>query len=492
MGAIPSTTTTANAYRAELTGIYVSLTYVLAICIRHGITSGKIEIGCDNEQGVYLSSIFDDRVSTNMKHSDILRAIRTVRCSIPVEITFTHIDGHQDDGKLYSQLDRLAQLNVDCDTLAKVALKRHHRHNNPIHDSLPHEVFIMRVRSQKVTDDIGIPLRNEVSRLLMRSFLHGNNRLHCQSFDKVDWEAMGQKMKTTPTHHKIWITKHLSGFCATNKSKNHRDRSHATMCPCCKNPNIIEDTRHILHCTDPLRTELWNDSLKDLEQWLWNRQTEPTLLSTILTYIKYRGIITVSDTLSNNSPFQTLADDQDAIGWNNFMEGRISIHFQKKQTNYYIAQESRSSGLKWASDLISQLLIMIRTQWLHRNAVVHKRRRDGLKIGEGNKISAKIQETLQEGESEIDEADRYLLDYSIEEINAWTGAKKKIWLRSMQAAKNLKRKRVEEDAEHRQTQHKQRRRQHNSTYISHPRTISRKRHHDINTTGQRKKVRKKH
>ena len=79
----------------------------------------------------------------------------------------------------------------------------------------------------------------------MRSFLQGNDRLDCQSFDKVDWEAMDHKMQKTPTHHKIWITKHLSGFCGTNKCKNHRDNAHTTMCPCCKDPNIIEDTRHI-------------------------------------------------------------------------------------------------------------------------------------------------------------------------------------------------------------------------------------------------------
>ena len=491
MGVIPSTTTTSNAYRAELTGIYVSLTYALAVCIKHKLTSGKIEIGCDNEQGIYLSSIFNDRVTTKMKHSDILRAIRTVRCSFPVKMKFTHIDGHQDDGKLYSQLDRLAQLNVDCDTLAKAALKRYHRHNTPTHDSLPHEVFIMHIRSEKVTSDIGLPLRNEVSRIQMRTFLQGNNRLDCQSFDKVDWEAMSHKMRKTPSHHKIWITKHLSGFCGTNKCQNQRDKAHATICPCCKNPDIVEDTRHILHCTDPLREELWSDSLKDLEKWLWSRLTEPTLLTSILTYIKYRGTKTFVNTIPRYSSLQALASDQDAIGWDNFIEGRISLHFREVQTKYYIEQESRSSGLKWASDLISQLFIMIRTQWLHRNAVVHKRRRDGLKIIEGNKISEKIQETLQEGGNTVDEADQYLLDHSIEEIDAWTGAKKKIWLRSMQAAKNLKRKRVEEEAENRQPPHKRRRRQHNASHIAKPRTNTRKRQHDINTTGQRKKVRKK-
>ena len=69
---------------------------------------------------------------------------------------------------------------------------------------------------------------------------------------------------------------------------------------------------------------------------------------------------------------------------------------------------------------------MIRTQWLHRNVVVHERRRDGLKVAEGNKIRAEIQEILQEDANTVDEADQYLLDYSIGEIETWTGAKKKL------------------------------------------------------------------
>ena len=53
----------------------------------------------------------------------------------------------------------------------------------------------MHIRSEKVTSDIGLPLRNEVSRIQMRSFLQGNDRLDCQNFDKVDWEAMDHKMQ---------------------------------------------------------------------------------------------------------------------------------------------------------------------------------------------------------------------------------------------------------------------------------------------------------
>ena len=100
-----------------------------------------------------------------LKHSDILRAIRVVRCSIPVKLIFTHIYGHQDDDIPYSQLSRLAQLNVDCDKLTKTALKRYHKHQKIVHDILPHEVIVVRIRSKKITGYIGTPLRNEISLL---------------------------------------------------------------------------------------------------------------------------------------------------------------------------------------------------------------------------------------------------------------------------------------------------------------------------------------
>jgi len=438
MGVIPSTTTTANAYRAELTGLYVSMTYVLAVCLRHKIEHGQVEIGCDNEQGLYLSSILNDRVATKMKHSDVIRAIRKVRCSIPVNLVFTHIYGHQDDGKDYLDLDRMAQLNVDCDKLAKTALRRHNRLNKAIQDNLPHEVFVCHIKSAKITGDIGVPLRDEVSRLSMRKFLNSKGRLSLQGFDLVDWNAMQHKMKTTPTHHRIWISKHLSGFCSINKRRNMWDKTHPTMCPCCKDPGIVEDTRHLMHCTDPIREELWADSVTELKQWLTESQTNPQLISAIISYVSNRGETSFTTIASSSPTLRTLANDQDVIGWDNFMEGRIAITLGVFQEAYYKSNESRSSSLKWSSDLISHLIIMIRTQWLHRNSVVHKRRKDGLKIEEGKKISTQIYEALETGARDLDTVDHYLLDYSIEQIDEWTGAKKKIWLRSMTAAKNLK------------------------------------------------------
>ena len=62
MSVLPSTTKVANAYRSELIGLYASLALVLAITKIHNITEGSLLAGCDNESGLYLSSLINDRV----------------------------------------------------------------------------------------------------------------------------------------------------------------------------------------------------------------------------------------------------------------------------------------------------------------------------------------------------------------------------------------------------------------------------------------------
>lgn len=66
----PSSTNIANAYRSELTGIYASLAMVLAVTTLHKVEFGRLLAGCDNEQGLYLSSLINNRVSPKQKQSD--------------------------------------------------------------------------------------------------------------------------------------------------------------------------------------------------------------------------------------------------------------------------------------------------------------------------------------------------------------------------------------------------------------------------------------
>ena len=373
--------------------------------------------------------------------------------------------------------------------MAKAGLRRFHKQNAVIKDTLPHEHIIVRINGKKATGDIGPPLRDEISRTSMRQFLSFKGILPIHIFDRIDWDAIKHKMHNTKQQHRIWITKHLSGFCATNKMLQKRNPHQDPKCPCCK--ITIEDTRHQLHCLDPERKELWDDSVDELRKWLTEVDTEPNLNYSITTYIRDKGHTNFSDTIDQQGELQNIANIIDIIGWDNFIEGKIPIELRVKQHEYYTEIESRKTGMTWASDLISKLLLLIHTQWIYRNDIVHKRARDGLKLAESAETNKEITAQFNLGPDSLLGEDEHLLEHTKNETSEWSGIKKKIWIRTIKLARNLKRKRQEEDtgkAKQSST------RQKTDNLVQPPtgttQTTQRKRKR-TQSSGDRKKVRKK-
>ena len=432
---LPSTTIEANAYRSELIGLYASLAFVLAITDLYNIKEGSLLAGCDNETGLYLSSLINDRVSPKQKHSDVLRAIRHVRRKLKIDITFKHISAHQDDTMMYHDLDRPSQLNVDCDLLAKAGLRRFYKNNDKNPDTLPHELVLIHINGCKITGDIGVPLRNEVSKVIMRKHLISNHTIIPTAFDMIDWDAIAVKMSSTKQQHKIWITKHVSGFCATNKMMHRRGHEEHSRCPCCHSPDIRETTRHQARCLDPERIILWNDSVDELNQWLTKKDTEPNIQILIIGYLRGRGEVELQSILNLPVRFLELAMEQDTIGWDNFTEGKISCVFRKLQHEYLVSIDSRKTALQWTSQLISKLLLLVHSQWIYRNSVVHKRTRDGLKKKERAYINSKIHQQFALGDSMLEKNDSFLLGTTTQDILALSGVEKKTWLRAVTAAR---------------------------------------------------------
>ena len=127
-----------NAYWSELQGIHELLTVIEAICTIYKITSGRIQLGCDNKKVVWLSSTYLPQLSSHTKHVKVW-AIRALVQSIPVTIDFQHIDGHQDEKIPFHQLNRMAQLNVWMDEEAKCYLR--YLISLPSAPSLPQTIY---------------------------------------------------------------------------------------------------------------------------------------------------------------------------------------------------------------------------------------------------------------------------------------------------------------------------------------------------------------
>jgi len=143
-----------NAYRAELQGLHSLLMAIKGLCSFHQIVTGSILVGCDNQGALHQAQQTQELTPCSTTHADLVRAIRSIRRSLPgIIIRFQHVKGHQDDHTPVSSLPRLAQLNFLADHLAKRSLLRllHHRQRRV--GMLVGDAWSLQVNNQTVTSD---------------------------------------------------------------------------------------------------------------------------------------------------------------------------------------------------------------------------------------------------------------------------------------------------------------------------------------------------
>ena len=70
-----------------------------------------------------------------------------------------------------------------------------HKENKHNPDTLPHELVVIHINRQKITGEIGQPLRNEVSMIAMKQHLIDNKTIVPTAFGVIDWEAVGKKVQ---------------------------------------------------------------------------------------------------------------------------------------------------------------------------------------------------------------------------------------------------------------------------------------------------------
>ena len=105
-----------ESQRAELTGIYSIITATEELGSRGNLSSGSLEVGCDNTGAL---RIFDMHYVFDPVQSDfdLLSSLQLCIRTSPFSWTGRHVYGHQDDKNVV--LDRWAHLNIRMDIMAK-------------------------------------------------------------------------------------------------------------------------------------------------------------------------------------------------------------------------------------------------------------------------------------------------------------------------------------------------------------------------------------
>ena len=357
-----------DAYRAEAAGICTGFLLLKTLCQANNIVAGEIKLGCDGQSALNKSTSVTWTIRTSDKHHDILFAAQQYRTELPISINPIWIRGHQDEGPdaiPYCRMDRMTQLNVDCDTGAK-ALAKIPPVTPPPQVTSP--LWTIAVNGVKLVNDIEAKLRKAVHDPQLLDYWHRHGRLHEDQQHRVDWPALQHAIRNTRHCRRKWVTKTYSEECGIGTKLLQWKYRDSAKCPLCGAE--VEDIEHMLHCQHVTVTERWEISCDKLDTFLKEQKTERGLRKAIISHL--RRWQSEPDFFLVSLQYDHLFTAQTEIGWKNFLFGVVALEWQQAQQEYYTLISSRRTGKRWVSALIRKLWDIAWDLWDHRNSQIHK------------------------------------------------------------------------------------------------------------------------
>jgi hypothetical protein len=301
---------------------------------------------------------------------------------------------------------------------------------------LPKEHVAVVIWGNKIYDDISSSIRFHASKEEARQYM-GNRKKNPWSneqFDKVDWEHLDLALKTKPDMYKIWRSKQTLGFCRTRVQVGRylgipgQDKR-------CPNCGRREMASHLLLCPSEDRTQLLIDNTDELEKWLAkDGSTEQELAYWIPKYILIQGNKPFVDIGAMSPKMKALAQSQDKIGYRNFMEGHISVHFYEIQNFHLSMSSSLINRADWTKHFISKILHITHSQWIFRNFSLHDKRYGYLHKKKVEEIALELELLAGVAPENIPAESRFLLEINFNDLNKSNMESQKYWILAIQAA----------------------------------------------------------
>ena len=113
-----------------------------------------------------------------------------------------------------------------------------------------------------------------------------------------------------------------------------------------------------------------------------------------------------------------MATLQDVIGWDAFLEGRVSVEFYALQQSHMVGADSMLSARDWMVHLIHKLLHTAHLQWIW-NTSVHDQQHGYHRIWERAAVLREVERLSTLDPHSVPETSRYLLEVDFAEIPGW-------------------------------------------------------------------------
>jgi hypothetical protein len=129
-----------------------------------------------------------------------------------------------------------------------------------------------------------------------------------------------------------------------------------------------------------------------------------------------RGDKPLEDMGAMTPRMKALAKSQDKIGYHNFMEGYISIHFYEIQNFHLAMSSSFINGADWAKQFISKILHITHSQWIFRNFSLHDNRQGYLLKKKAGEIALELESLAGITPEDVPAKSRFLLEINFSDL----------------------------------------------------------------------------
>jgi hypothetical protein len=199
-------------------------------------------------------------------------------------------------------------------------------------------------------------------------------------------------MTSSPKMYQVWLTKHLLDFCSNNVQQYYWSNGiWSPKCNFCGDHN--EFTTHISQCCNPGCNDMFQISLQKVYNWMAKTLGGSTLSLTVKTYLLGRGLVLMESCVNgNDETLLNLAQSSNRLGWDRFIEGRISVMWLSGVSPILSLTCPHLPIKSWGRQFITKLHNVVHKQRIYRNTLIHCWGKDGLTIPEHHKIINHIEE----------------------------------------------------------------------------------------------------
>ena len=196
-------------------------------------------------------------------------------------------------------------------------------------------------------------------------------------------------MKSFPKLFRNFVTKQTSKFCGTNRQLSRINQSVRNVYPSCGRDD--ESSKHITRYNEPGRRQMLEYTVDEMATWMSSTKVDQHLQSMITSYLLAQNTKTMLECLRGHlSTLRALAEVHDRLGWDNFVEGRISTLFLEAVRPALEGRRSQLMPKRWCHTLMNRLLQLTHKQWLFWNSHVNHKKLEGMTEAQHEEIFNKV------------------------------------------------------------------------------------------------------